>query len=127
MESTILYEKDSQALLQTMKKRGVLVEINLSSNDLILGIKGADHPITAYRRAGVPLAISTDDEGVSRSHLTAEYQRAVLTYKLTYAEVKAMVRNSLRYAFVEEPVKRELQKDLESRFREFEKSYELAR
>ena len=74
----ILYETDSAALLERMRQRHVLVEINLTSNDQILGIRGADHPLPAYRRAGVPVALSTDDEGVARSHLTAEFLRAAL-------------------------------------------------
>jgi adenosine deaminase len=118
----ILYETDSAALLRRMSQRRILVEINLTSNDLILGVRGADHPLAAYRRAGVPVALSTDDEGVARSHLTAEFLRAALTYKLSYADLKEMIRNSLRYAFVEEPEKARLQKDLEARFREFEQT-----
>ena len=118
----ILYETDSRALLDRMRQRHILVEINLTSNDQILGVRGSDHPLMAYRRAGVPVALSTDDEGVARSHLTAEYLRAALTYKLSYADLKEMVRTSLRYAFLEEPAKAELQKDLEARFREFEQA-----
>jgi adenosine deaminase len=105
-----------------MRQRHILVEINLSSNDQILGVRGSDHPLPAYRRAGVPLALSTDDEGVARSHLTAEFLRAVLTYKLSYQDVKELARNSLRYAFVEEPAKAQLQHDLEAGFREFEQA-----
>jgi adenosine deaminase len=118
----VLYETDSAALLQRMRQRHVLVEINLSSNDQILGVRGSDHPFNAYRRAGVPLALSTDDEGVARSHLTAEFQRAVLTYKLSYADVKELARNSLRYSFLDDSAKAPLQQDLESRFRVFESS-----
>jgi adenosine deaminase len=118
----ILYETDSAALLRRMSQRHILVEINLTSNDQILGIRGADHPLPPYRRAGVPVALSTDGEAVARTHLTAEYLRAALTYKLSYADLKEMARNSLRYAFVEEPEKARLLKDLESRFREFEQT-----
>jgi len=95
------YESDSPALLRELARQQVLIEINLTSNDLILGIRGQDHPFPLYRRAGVPVALSTDDEGVSRSHLTAEYARAVSSYDLTYADLKQMVRNSLEWAFVE--------------------------
>jgi adenosine deaminase len=63
-------------------------------------VRGAEHPFPVYRKYGVPVAISTDDEGVSRTHLTQEYQRAVLTYALRYSEVKEMVRNSLEYSFL---------------------------
>jgi adenosine deaminase len=115
------YEKDSAGLIELMRHNHVLIEINLTSNDLILGVRGNEHPLPEYLKAGVPVAICTDDEGVSRTHLTQEFLRAVLTYKLSYAEVKEMARNSLKYDFVEEPEKTRLQKDLEDRFRAFEK------
>ena len=95
----VMYEKDSAGLLKEMRDRDVAVEINLTSNDLILNVKGDEHPLPVYRRYGVPVALSTDDEGVSRSQLTAEFERAVLTYNLTYAELKEMVRNSIEYSF----------------------------
>ena len=95
----IMYEKDPVDLMKQMKQRGILVEINLTSNDGILGIRGEDHPFPIYRKNGVPVALSTDDEGVNRSHLTEEFQRAVLTYDLSYADVKEMVRNSIEYSF----------------------------
>jgi adenosine deaminase len=53
-----------------------------------------------YRKYGVPVVLSTDDEGVSRTHLTREYQRAVLSYGLSYADVKQIVRNGLQYSFL---------------------------
>jgi adenosine deaminase len=95
----VMYEKDAAGLLREMRDRHVAVEINLTSNDLILGVKGDKHPLPIYRRYGVPVALSTDDEGVSRSQLTAEFERAVLTYDLTYADLKEMVRNSIEYSF----------------------------
>ena len=54
-----------------------MVEINLTSNDGILGITAKNHPLANYRAAKVPVSLSTDDEGVSRSNLTTEYARAV--------------------------------------------------
>jgi adenosine deaminase len=53
-----------------------------------------------YRKFGVPVAISTDDEGVSRIDLTHEYQHAVETFGLSYGELKQLVRNSLEYSFL---------------------------
>ena len=99
----IMYETDAEQLLREMRAKHIAVEINLTSNDLILGVKGIDHPFPIYRKYGVPVVISTDDEGVSRSHLTQEYQRAILTYNLTYADVKQIVRNSLEYSFLSGP------------------------
>ncbi|MBV9083687.1 MAG: adenosine deaminase [Acidobacteriaceae bacterium] len=96
----IMYENEWFETMRLMKERHIDVEINLTSNDQILGVKGKDHPFPIYRKYGVPVTISTDDEGVARTHLTQEYQRAVLTYSLSYADVKQIVRNSLEYSFV---------------------------
>jgi adenosine deaminase len=96
----IMYEDQPYDLLKTMADRRILVEINLTSNDLILGIKGKDHPLPLYRKYGVPMALSTDDEGVSRIDLTHEYVMAAETFGLTYSELKEMARNSIEYSFL---------------------------
>ena len=49
---------------------------------------------------GVPVAISTDDEGVARSDMTHEYLRAVEGYRLPYTELKRMTRQSLEHSFL---------------------------
>jgi adenosine deaminase len=77
-----------------------MVEINLTSNDMILGVAGKDHPFPLYRQFGVPVAFSTDDEGVSRIDLTHEYVRAVETYDLHYMDLKQSVRTSLEHDFL---------------------------
>ena len=66
---SVIYEKQLRELLEAMQTRDILVEINLTSNEKILGISGQQHPFELYRRYGVPLALSTDDEGVSRVDL----------------------------------------------------------
>lgn len=96
----VLYETDATGLLRTMAQRHVMVEVNLTSNDVILGIRGKDHSLGSYLAAGVPVALSTDDEGVSRIDLTREYERAVLEQGLTYAQLKASARTSLEHAFL---------------------------
>ncbi len=48
----------------------------------------------------VPVALSTDDEGVSRINLTHEYVRAALAYPLTYRDFKQMVRTGLEHSFL---------------------------
>jgi adenosine deaminase len=97
----VMMEDSAQELLAEMARNGVMVEINLTSNDVILGVRGADHPLRAYRAAGVPVALSTDDEGVARSEMTREYLRAVQDQGLDYPALKAMARTSLQHAFVE--------------------------
>ena len=78
----------------------VPVEINLTSNEDVLGISGKNHPFPIYRKFGVPVALSTDDEGIERIDLTHEYVRAAESYALSYADLKQLVRNSLEYSFL---------------------------
>lgn len=96
----IAYESDAPALLARMARDRIAVEINLTSNDTILGIKGARHPIALYRAAGVPVVLSTDDEGVSRSDMTNEYLRAATEQKLDYRALKDIARAGLEYGFL---------------------------
>jgi adenosine deaminase len=96
----IMNEKDPIGLIKEMAERNVLVEINLTSNDEILGITGEDHPLPIYRKYGVPIALSTDDEGVARSDMTHEYLRAAQTYRLSYRDLKGMARQSLEHSFL---------------------------
>jgi len=96
----VMNEKDAIGLLKEMAERNVLVEINLTSNDQILGVSGEDGPMLEYMTYGVPVAISTDDEGVARSDMTHEYLRAVEEYRLSYAELKRMTRQSLEHSFL---------------------------
>src|SRR6202043_20487 len=96
----VMYENDPQALLREMADRHVMVEINLTSNDGILGVTGAMHPLPSYRAAHVPVALSTDDEGVSRIDLTNEYTRAALEFNLTYADLKEMARTGMEHSFL---------------------------
>lgn len=96
----IAQEKNADILLKKMAERRVMVEINLSSNAAILNIEGKKHPLPLYMRYGVPVALSTDDEGVSRSNLTKEYQRAVTTFQFNYLTIKRFIRNSIAYSFL---------------------------
>jgi adenosine deaminase len=99
----VMYEERPYDLLKEMAAKHVMVEINLSSNEMILGISGKNHPFPIYRKFGVPVALSTDDEGVSRIDLTHEYVRAVETYALTYADLKQLVRTGLEHDFLPGP------------------------
>jgi adenosine deaminase len=96
----VMHEDRPYELLREMAAKHVMVEINLTSNDVILGVTGKEHPFPIYRKYRVPVALSTDDEGVSRIDLTHEYVRAVDTYRLSYAELKEMVRTGLEHDFL---------------------------
>ena len=96
----VMYEDDANELLSEMARKHVMVEINLSSNEGILGITGDMHPFQYYRVAHVPVALSTDDQGVSRIDLTHEYVRAANTYHLSYEDLKQLARTGMEHNFL---------------------------
>lgn len=95
----IPYEDNAHGLLPLMARSGVLVEVNLTSNDVILGVRGADHPWHWLKDVGVPFALSTDDPGISRSELSQEYARGAAE-GMTYDDLKRSARNSLAFSFL---------------------------
>jgi adenosine deaminase len=96
----VMYESDAPGLLKEMAQKHVMVEVNLSSNEGILGVEGDNHPFQEYRQAHVPMALSTDDEGVSRIDITHEYVRAAIDYHLSYADLKALARTGMEHNFL---------------------------
>jgi adenosine deaminase len=118
--SGIMYEDDPIALLREMAEKKVLVEIALSSSAMILGVRGSQHPLRTYLQYGVPVALVTDDAGVSRSTLTLEYRNAVEQQGVDYRTLKRMARNSIDHCFADAQTKARLQADLDTAFRAFE-------
>jgi hypothetical protein len=96
----IMHENDPYELLREMARRNVMVEICLTSNDIILGVSGAQHPLAIYIQFGVPVALATDDEGVSRSEISREFLKAANDQGLGYVQLKTMARTSLQFAFI---------------------------
>jgi len=96
----VMQEAEPEALLRMMAEKRILVEICLTSNDVILNVTGMHHPLPMYLKFGVPVALATDDEGVSRGDITQEFERAAETYRLSYLQLKAFARNSVEYSFL---------------------------
>ncbi|HSC44479.1 MAG TPA: hypothetical protein VLC94_01555 [Candidatus Acidoferrum sp.] len=96
----VMWENHPHELLHQMAAKHVMVEVNLTSNDFILGVSGKNHPFPVYRKFSVPVSFSTDDEGVSRGDITSEYLRAVQSYGLTYTQLKHMVRTGIEHIFL---------------------------
>lgn len=96
----LAYETRADTLLAEMRRRGVATEICLTSNEVILGVSGPAHPLPVYLKAGVPVVLASDDQGVSRIDLSNEYLRAARDYRLSYRQLKQLSRNSLSYSFL---------------------------
>ena len=116
----LAHESNAPAILAKMRKDDIPVEINLTSNAFISGIEGANHPVTIYRKYGVPYVISTDDAGVTRHTLSNEYVLFASRYKPDYLEMKKTSYNSIKYAFLPAAEKARLTRQLDERFARFE-------
>jgi adenosine deaminase/adenosine deaminase CECR1 len=116
----LAHESNAIGIMQAMRANDIAVEINLTSNAFISGVQGENHPITLYRKYGVPYVISTDDAGVTRHTLANEYVLFASRYKPGYAEVKSASYNSIRYAFLAPGDKARLTRQLDERFARFE-------
>jgi adenosine deaminase/adenosine deaminase CECR1 len=116
----IAHERNALAVMKTMRERRIPVEVNLTSNEFILGVKHGEHPVELYRRYGVPFVLSTDDAGVTRHSLSNEYVLFATRYKTDYAEVKKLSYDSIRYAFLADADRQRLVRQLDERFAKFE-------
>lgn len=94
-------EDNPADLLRSMAAEHILVEIALTSNRQILEISGKQHPFMLYRAYGVPVALVTDDEGIERTDLTRQYEQAVVTYGLSYQDLKTIARAALHHSFLQ--------------------------
>ena len=120
---SIRHEKGAKKLLRRMDREDILAEQCLTSNEQILEISGRRHSLPVYRRFGVPVALCTDDEGVSRTDLTEQYMKATREYGLSYGALKEISKDSLRHGFLQVDAKREVMDDLNAAFRAFERRY----
>ncbi len=116
----LAHESNVFAILKKMREADIPVEVNLTSNAFINGVQGENHPITLYRKHGVPFVISTDDAGVTRHNLAQEYVLFASRYKPDYAEIKKVSYNGVRYAFLPDAQKQRLIRQLDQRFARFE-------
>jgi adenosine deaminase len=121
----IAYEANSYDLLKYMAKNSIPIEINLVSNEFILKVKENRHPFTLYKEFNVPIVISTDDAGILRTNMTEQYVLLAKRYPdVSYATIKQYVYNSINYSFIKDTaVKKQLLKDLDTRFNTFEAKF----
>jgi adenosine deaminase CECR1 len=107
-----------------MRNNRYLVEINLVSNRVLEYVPDtSQHPFPEYLRFGIPVCLNTDDRGSWDSNMTDEYFTAVTNFRLTWAEVRQLGRNSLEYSFAEAQLKEKMLRDYEGALAAFERRY----
>jgi len=124
--TSVMNEDRPLNLLGELAARNVLVEVALTSHEQILSGRGKPHPLPLLLAHRVPVALVTDDMGVSRSTHTEEFVKAVQDHGLDYVALKHMVRNSIEYAFADTATKKKLRLELEGALAAFEQRQALA-
>lgn len=113
---------ENPVVMQYAANRHIPIEINLTSNLKLRALNdiGA-HPYLAYLRLGMPVSLSTDDEGIFGIDINDECVLAVGQTDVTYHEFKEMAFNSIRTSFASAELKQQMLLELENRFKGFER------
>ena len=99
--------------LEYAARFAVPVEVNLSSNLQLTDVTSiATHPFLDFMRLGIPVSLSTDDEGIFDTDINHECELAIDQSNVTYAELKQMSINSIENSFASDSDKKNLRKKL---------------
>lgn len=120
---SIRSERDAQQLMKVMRDRGVTVEVALTSNQQILDVTAPTSQFPVYEKAGVPTVLATDDPGVERTDLSAQYAKAFAWFHLNYQDLKTLSYASADASFLNPFKRAHLKQDLDSAFAAFEKKW----
>jgi len=120
---SIRSEHNAEQLMSVMRRRGVLVEVALTSNEQILGTKAKQSQLPVYLANRVPVSLATDDPGIERTDLSEQYMKARRWFDLSYADLKKMSYNGITYSFATPELKAVLKARLDRAFTSFEARY----
>lgn len=102
-------------LMKRVRERGVTLEINLTSNLRSAAVASyAEHPVRAFYKAGIPVALSTDDPGVFAIDLDHEYGVLAGPLRFTPEEILSVSFQGIDALFLPEARKGEIRRDFES-------------
>jgi adenosine deaminase len=98
------------ALFDEVLRRGVGLEVNLTSNHRTGAIATlAEHPAKRWFDAGAAISVSTDDPGVFGITLSGEYLLLIRELGFTVGDLIELQRRTITTLFMPEPDKRRLE------------------
>lgn len=120
----ILVDKDT-ATLEYMRRNKIPMVNSLKSNfDLeTIDQDYRRHPFLFFLRLGLPISLSTDDEGMFHTDISNECVIAVTTSNIQYTELKALSYNAIDTSFASEDLKAQLRGELDREFSDLEASF----
>lgn len=117
--------KDDLVTLEYARKAQIGIEMNINSNhQLSVHDKNAEpHPFLKFLRLGIPVSLSTDNDGIFDTNISKECIAAVSTTDVSYAELQAMSFNSISTSFARTETKNILIDRLRQSYTLFETEY----
>jgi adenosine deaminase len=101
-------QHDSE-LLKTVRDRGTVFEICLTSNLQTCTVPSAQaHPFKKFLDEKIHVTLNTDDPAVSNTTLTDEFEMATREFRLKPAEIRSLLLNAAGAVFGEASLQREL-------------------
>ncbi len=106
---------EDPTLLAHLAETGIPLEVCPSSNVATRAVAAiADHPIVAFRDAGVTVTVNSDDPPMFGTSLNREYEIAADLLGLDEAGVADLARTAVRVSFAEEPAKATLLAEIDA-------------
>ncbi|MCA8962642.1 MAG: hypothetical protein KDC38_19085, partial [Planctomycetes bacterium] len=88
-------------LIDIVRERGVTIELCPLSNALLGFVDDLrDHPGWSYLRLGLPVVLSTDDEGVFGTDPTLEFVAVAVAWQLDLWQLKRLAETSIERSFL---------------------------
>ena len=102
------------ALLAHLAERGIPLEVCPSSNVATRAVADlADHPIRAFRDAGVTVTVNSDDPPMFNTTLNREYEIAAELLGLDHSGIADLARTAVRASFAEDSLKAAILREIE--------------
>jgi len=112
--------------LEYARLNKVPIEVSLTSNLRLRGVKHpSEHPYLYYLRLGLPVSLSTDDEGIFETNINQECELAVSKTDINYSELRQLAINSLESAFSPPTEMAQSEKNLNLALAQFESRWAL--
>ena len=104
---------DDPALVQEVKKRGIVLEMCPTSNMQTVAIEDwSKYPFMDYLKEGIKVTLNTDDMGIEGTTLEQEYEYMKERFGLSEDDEKIIINNAIDAAFTTEEVRDTLRKVL---------------
>ena len=93
--------REDRAVLQSVRDHRIPLEMCLTSNVQTGAVRRmASHPFRGYLEQGLRVTLNTDNRLVSSTSMTLELERAVAAFRLTPADVRYVLLNGFKSAFL---------------------------